>query len=178
MKCQGCNTAIGQQFTHAIVNNQCPACGKSIMESTKLASYLNLQELLKRNFSDLDVEKISTLIVANFEIKQLFKEQLTEDSEEGIIEEEDVKIAEEIVDPKVAYDEEYKKHQKQESKEILKRMREEALSEATADHWGLGEANGLIGEEGITHEATSKIQQMQSADNVVTGARGSFTRGS
>jgi len=170
MKCQNCNVAVGQQFSHAIQNNQCPACGKPIMEQVKLASYLGLKTLLHNNFPTADAEKIATLVVANFELKQLFKEELTDGVSEDI-------VVEEEIDPDVLADEESKVKQKAEAKDILQKMRQEALDEAEADHWGLGNANGLVSDDGITHEDVNRMKQNQSAENIASGARGSFSRG-
>jgi len=150
------------------------------MDSKKLASYLSLQSLLENNFPEIDVEKVSNLVVANFEIKQLFKEELTSEATGGITEEESEDVVEEEyedVDPDVVADEEHKRRQMAESKEILKRMREEALTEATAEHWGLGEANGLINPATLSVEEKLQYEREQSTQNITSGARGSFRRG-
>jgi hypothetical protein len=73
MQCESCNVVIRPEFTHAIKNNQCPACGQGIMQQAKLASYLSLRSLLESNVNDIDAETVASLIVANFELKQLFK---------------------------------------------------------------------------------------------------------
>src|SRR5690242_8766379 len=85
MKCENCEVNVGQEFAFAIKNNQCPACGKSIMMPEKLASFLSLQNLLRSNFKELDVEKVASLVVANFNLSQIFKEELPKAKTEGII---------------------------------------------------------------------------------------------
>jgi len=58
------------------------------MKQGTLASYLSLRTLLDDNFPEknTDVDALASLIVANFELKQLFKEGLQKDTEGGIIE--------------------------------------------------------------------------------------------
>lgn len=151
------------------------------MDGKKLASYLSLQSLLSNNFSNIDAEQVANLIVANFEIKQLFKEELTSETTEGITEvveeDEDTSNEQEVVDPDVLSDKEHKKRQMADAKETLKKMREEALSEATAEHWGLGDANGLVNPATLTVEEKIQYDKQQRAENISSGARGAFRRG-
>lgn len=151
------------------------------MEGNKLASYLSLQSLLGNNFPDIDVERVANLVVANFEIKQLFKEEFTSEPVEGITEEESEVVVEEdeeeVVDPDVMADEEYKQRQMADAKETLKKLREEALSEATAEHWGLGEANGLVNPAALSVEEKLQYEKEQRAQNIASGSRGAFRRG-
>lgn len=182
MKCQSCKVKINSSFAFAIKNNQCPACGNSIMDSKKLASYLSLQSLLDNNFSDIDTEKVVNLIVANFEIKQLFKEELTNGHVDDIVEVNEEMSGDdnnegEVSDPDVASDEEYKKRQMADAKETLKKLREEALNEATAEHWGLGEADGLVNPATLSVEEKLKYDKQQRAENISSGTRGAFRRG-
>lgn len=179
MKCQHCAVPVSQIFAYSIQNNQCPACGKAIMEQAQLTNFLRLQILLENNFPDIDSGSIATLVIANFNLQQVTKTELTKPAEEGIIEEESVEVEEEESsdsDP----DAESKAKQKAEAKEILKKMREEALEGAQedrlAEEWGLGNANGIVGADGLTHEATEHMKKRQSTDNILTGARGSFRR--
>lgn len=183
MKCQHCNVPVNQVFKHAIKNNQCPACGQAIMEQALLTNFLRLQILLENSFPDIDAGSVATLVVANFDLRQTVKENLQKPVEEGIIEEsgveveeESVEVEEESADP----DAEFKEQQKAEAKEILAKMRSEALEGAQedrlAEEWGLGNANGLVSAEGITHETVSQMRRQQSADNILTGTKGSFRR--
>ncbi|MFA5024038.1 MAG: hypothetical protein WC523_03740 [Patescibacteria group bacterium] len=73
MKCVNCGIEVSKEFMFALKANQCPGCGKAIMRSDQMGAYLSLCELLKSVLQDADVEKISALIVANFELKQSFK---------------------------------------------------------------------------------------------------------
>lgn len=166
MKCKSCNVKIDSSFSFAIKNNQCPACGDVIMDTARLNTFLSLRALLDSNFKNIDTEKVANLIVANFELKQLFKEELTSEDKEGITSLEDE-------DP----DSEHKETQMAEAKVLLKKMREEALDEAEADHWGLGDANGLVDAADTSVEGRMRLEQQQRADNIASGAQGSFRRG-
>lgn len=178
MRCESCNVVIKPEFTYAIKNNQCPACGQGIMQQAKLASYLSLRSLLESNVKDIDAETVASLIVANFELKQLFKEELQNHSEEGIIEVDEDEEEEEEVEEEDP-DEEFKKQQKKDSKVILAKMRDEALGGALKDRYNI-EDNGIVLEPDGTgmHEFVNKEKQMQSADTVASGLGGenSFSR--
>lgn len=179
MKCENCDIGVGPEFAFAIKNNQCPACGKSLMMPEKLASYLSLQNLLRSNFQDLDAEKVASLVIANFELKQIFKEELPKPKAEGIIKEELVvqpaANTEEVNEDDISSDAEFKKNQLAESKAILKRMRDEVLDEAIADQWGLGNANPFAAASDVRVFAEQE-KRKQTQENIVTGARGVFKR--
>lgn len=183
MKCQSCKIKIDSSFAHAIKMNQCPACGEAIMDHKKLGSYLSLQSLLESKLPDVDSEKVANLIVANFEVRQLFKEEDdTSSPGQGIIEvgdeeSEESVVVEEDIDPDVASDNEHKKAQMADAKERLRRMREEALTEATAEHWGLGDANGLVNPAALSVEEKLRWEREQRQQNITSGAGGAFRRG-
>jgi hypothetical protein len=63
MKCENCGAWVDPNFAFAIKNNQCPACGKEIMNREQLASYLSLVELLNTTKVSGSAE-LATLIVA------------------------------------------------------------------------------------------------------------------
>ena len=128
MKCNNCKVAIGQQFIFAIKMNQCPACGSQLMHTEKLASYISLQQLLKNNFSNLEVEKITSLIIANFEIKQLFKDESPQ------MENNTVEVIEDIES-----DEAYKKAQMEDAR---KQIREQEFENALKAQYGLDGSGG------------------------------------
>jgi len=172
MKCENCGASVSAEFTFAIKNNQCPACGGHIMAPERLAAYASLKELLS-TFEDVDVELVASVVIANFELKQRFKDAPKKVSqnlqEEGTIEvdEEDEGV-------------EYKKAQMKEAKEIsakLKQMRQEALDGAIADEWGLGEANTLADKDTM-HELIQRQRRQNSQDAVVSGmtSKNSFSR--
>ena len=177
MKCENCEVNVGPEFAFAIKNNQCPACGKSIMMPEKLASFLSLQNLLRSNFKELDAERVSTLVVANFELKQIFKEELPKAKNEGIIKVEALttKNTSEVTEDDVLADEEYKKKQMAESKTILKSMRDEVLNEVIADQWGLGNANAFTEAPDI-REIVDQEKKKQAQENILTGSKGAFRR--
>jgi len=184
MKCENCGVKVDKSFTFAIKKNQCPACGENIMDPETLGSYLTLQTLLKSSYKGIDIEGIATLIVANFELKQRFKDAavseditVTEEEEEEAEDDEETAEEPEIMqdtDP----DAEFKAKQKKEAKEILKQMRNEVYEEAVRDQWGLGddENNITIGDDESIAEATGRMRQEQSHRNIVTGSRGAFRR--
>lgn len=74
MKCINCEIKIDKSFAYAIKNNVCPACGENIMSAKSLASYVSLQNLLEQTVPDADIEKIANVIIANFELTQLFRD--------------------------------------------------------------------------------------------------------
>lgn len=182
MKCDNCKVTIKPEFTYAIQNNQCPACGGSIMKQAKLASYLSLRTLLENNIvaKGVDTDALASLIVANFEIKQLFKEELQKDVEEGIIEvEEETKVIA-SKEPDEDPDAEYKTRQKAEAKAILQKMRDEVLEGAVKDRYGLGdEDNLLLGDEEVNmYELVDKETKAQKQNVILSGGGGknSFSR--
>lgn len=170
MNCESCKVKIGAEFVFALKQNKCPACGESIMEGTKLSSFLSLQTLLRSNFQDLDIERIASLIVANFELVQIFKDsdEIKSSQSAAIIK----PLTKEEEDKK--FDEEFKKKQIEEARKI-KQMRDEALEEATADQWGLGNANAFL-EEGDVREMAHFEKRQQQTENILTGSKGSFRR--
>lgn len=130
MKCNNCKISIDKTFSYAIKNNLCPACGNNIMAPEKLAAFMSLQELIKENFPDINAEKVSNLIVANFELKQLFKESSVE-----VEEPKDIEVnKEEMSDEE--YDREYKAKQMEEARK-LKAMRESVFEDALRGQFGM-----------------------------------------
>jgi len=164
MKCESCSVPIGAEFAHAIRNNQCPACGKCIMQQAKLASYLSLRALLENNFQDTDVEKIATLIVANFELRQMFKEELQKSSEEGTIEVEEVEVEEDEPESIMHDGVKYEKPNKKKAKDMLKKMRDEVFNEALEDKSSIDFSDNelLLTTGGATHEQRTNAKQENS----------------
>jgi DNA-directed RNA polymerase subunit RPC12/RpoP len=187
MKCESCGIVIKPEFTHAINNNQCPACGKPIMQKAKLAAFLSLRTLLDSQIvvKGVDIDKLASLIMANFEVKQLFQEgpqpALQNEAEEGIMEvseEETVAVEEEEEDSDP--DAEYKQRQQAEAKEILKKMRDEVLAGAVKDRYGFGEEDNitldLLDDEVDPHEFVNKQMQQQRQEMIQNGTGGAFRR--
>lgn len=190
MKCENCSVDIGSEFIFAIKNNQCPACGGILMQQSKLSSYISLKTLLENNFKDIDVDKISALIVANFELRQLFKEELlnkqkkhsiVESKEQRKVEDDEGDVGmevEESYDP----DYEHKEQQKKEAKAILQRMRDEALSGAQDDRYGVGgdllDENMVLSDDPVTNAMLVKMEdkKRKSSDAINSGAAGAFRR--
>lgn len=186
MKCNSCKTAIEKVFSFAIKNNQCPACGKHIMQPEKLAAYISLQELIKDNFSGVDAEKVANLIVANFELKQLFKESVVKMS--GKTETKIVEVSEDEITNK-DHDEIHKLKQMEGARTKLKKMKEEAYEGALREQYGMnvddessdapGSDGGFFGENMEPIEATNRMVQTQkqevSQDKMLSGT-GGFSR--
>jgi hypothetical protein len=182
MKCENCSVKVDKSFAFAIKKNQCPACGENIMDPETLGSYLTLQTLLKSSYKGIDIEGIAALIVANFELKQRFKDTAVGESITVSEEDPEPEQDEEVVEPEVVQDAdpdaEFKVKQKKQAKEILKQMKEEVYEEAVRDQWGLGDDDSgiLLGEDETVAEATGRMRQEQSHRNIVTGSRGAFRR--
>jgi hypothetical protein len=175
MNCENCKIDIDEKFKAAIRNNKCPACDHTIMPTEKLASLISLKSLLSGNFESLDVERVASLIVANFDLKQIFKEELPKIKNDSIVKvEENTFVAEEVNEDDNS-DEEYKKKQLIESKKILQQMRDQALDEATAEQWGLGNANAFVDGDSI-REIVGNEKRAMSQENILTGAKGAFRR--
>lgn len=196
MKCGNCSVDIGLEFTFAISKNICPACGEQIMSPERLASLVSLKSLLSTNFRSSDVDKISNLVISNFEIRQLFKEEpkLEEQSPRQEARAELTQETVEEVEEEVQAEDEdtiFKKRQQEEARAILKKMKEEALdgedepdvreeafTEALAER--LGNANGLMMEDETPIEsavrAKREFEMEQQRRNVVSGSKGAFRR--
>lgn len=170
MKCNNCKVKINATFGFAIAQNQCPACGKSIMNKEHLASYLALQTLLKDHIEINKVDKIVSMIVANFELKQIFNDISGEDTE---VIEEDVEIYEDA-DP----DAESKKAQLKQGKEILKKLRDEALSGALKERYGMGDEGIILNDDGTlnTFEMERKQKLQDSREAITENGESSFRR--
>ena len=140
MKCNNCDINIDSKFYFAIKNNNCPACGKYIMPPEKLASYINLQQLIKDNFSDINSEKVATLIVANFELKQLFKESSGNSKIASRVsdDEETIEVSEDEMTDSES-DELHKANQMATAKAKLKSLREQAYKGALQKQYGMDE---------------------------------------
>ncbi len=187
MKCNNCNIIISNKFIFSIRNNQCPACGKSIMHPEQIASFISLKQLLSNNFGDLDAEIAANLIVANFELKQLFKE---DSSNKPIASREisDVEVSEDITDAES--DEIHKVDQMAKAKEKLKEMKQEAYEDALKDQYGMNEdevneddvtgSSSFFSEDGLnTIELADRMEKTQkqsdSKKGMMTGT-GGFSR--
>lgn len=198
MKCANCDVAIRKEFSYAIKNNQCPACGKAIMPPEQLAAFNSLKELLS-NVPNVDAEVVANLVVANFELKQLFKtapkKKLPKISSAGNsneAEEVTTEVAEEPHDDMSdeEYDEAYKAQQVSEAKKKLKQMKQEAYEDALREQYGMGEIeaegdvggpSGFFDEEGTPIERFNRMKNDQLRDeryNKMLSGKGGFTRSS
>ena len=192
MICENCNIVVDHKFEHAIRSNSCPGCGKHIMASEKLASYMSLQELIKNNFSDISAEKVANLVVANFELKQLFKESKIGEPQVEIIRKNKESKPIEVSEGEMS-DEEYDKIAKQkqikDAKNKLKKMKEEAYEDALRNQYGMGDIEDendmsgpndfFSGENMKPIEIADRMKQSQkqqtSKNGMLSGA-GGFTR--
>lgn len=181
MLCESCKVNIDGRFEHAIRSNQCPACGNLIMSPMKLSSYLSLKELLVKHFPKVDAEGVSSLIVANFEIKQSFRNELIEKPEGGIttpapVEEDDVEVEEEDepTGPVVHEGVRYEKVDKSKAQAMLQKMRDEALNDALNDRDDsedlADEAEMLMsGDESLKQEYLLKAKREAAAKKIRAG---------
>lgn len=133
MKCKNCSINIDARFQHAIRTNICPSCGKFIMDKGDLVVYIELQEIISKNFGDIDAEKLSSLLISKFDIRLPTDSHEDAEKVEVKVEKKD-KQTEEIEsvveeDPDKEYDQEYKARQMAEAKAKLDKMRNEALRE-------------------------------------------------
>jgi hypothetical protein len=181
MKCESCGIQIDGKFSHAIKNNQCPACGKELMQKAKLASYLSLCALLQENCKNVDAEHVATLIVANFEIKQIFQNDLKSPRKECTIEvaEGEASAEEEDEGPDEVVTEDgikLSKINKGDAQKMLQQMRDDALNGAMSERYGVEN-----GQEGIfmsenSYEERSIAEQQSKRDAIISGTSGSFSR--
>jgi hypothetical protein len=197
MLCESCNTSIDARFAYAIKNNQCPACGQPIMSAVKLSSFLSLKELLSKHHPGIDSDAVSSLIVANFDIKQSFKNDLPNEEKKGIMKQEEKKgivkqkipVNEEITEVVLEDDESgpigpvvhdgimYEKVDKDKAKVMLQKMRDEALNDALDGRDDLvDEAEMLMsGDETLKQEYLLKRKREASLSKIKSGT-GSFSR--
>lgn len=183
MKCESCGTLVDKKFTFALKNNQCPACGSPIMSPERLSSFQSLKELLNNGFKGVDVEGISSLIIANFDLKQRFKETIlskteekdesTESSEQKVPDKDDIVVEEQEDDgkPKVMPG----------AKDMLQKLRQQALQggdfeddESDADEWGLGNANSMVTKDDVERMMLNQ-KRNKSKEAFATGS-GAFSR--
>jgi len=174
MKCYNCKINVDGKFAHAIAQNICPACGKDIMSPEKIASYMSLQQLIAKSFPD-QAEKIANLVVANFEIKQLFREDIAEEISE----------VSEVVEERTPDQEADDAHKKNQIAEARKKIREQEYENALKSQYGMGDTDpdGVMEPDGFFEVAgeetnpiilASKLEQAQrqsdSYENMVSGA--------
>ena len=163
MKCMSCGLEISSKFIFAIRSNKCPACGEQIRDLKQLKEFEMLNDLFHKALDDgRGPEELALLILSNFDVRE-FKDAMLPKAKAA-----DIVVSED--DP----DAEHKIKQMAEAKDILQKMRDEALSDATADHWGLGDANGLVGDTAYDMVQNAKKAKSQEA---VTKGGGSFSRG-
>ncbi|KKL92815.1 hypothetical protein LCGC14_1880930 [marine sediment metagenome] len=170
MKCQNCKIEVDHKFEFAIRSNNCPACGKYIMVPEKLIAYTSLKELLSTSVKNIDADTVTSLIIANFEIKQLFKEELQKSSEEGTIEVEEV---EEDEPESIMHDGvKYEKPNKKKAKDMLKKMRDEVFNEALEDKsdTDFSDEELLLTTGGATHEQRTNAKQGNSFKALESGS--------
>ena len=160
------------------------------MDKDNLIAYMGLQEIIEKHSPDIDKEKLAGLIVANFEVKQLFNKG--PDVETGVAKDksENIEQAETVVeeDPDVAYDKEYKERQMTEAKSKLVAMREEAYGDAMRAQYfpednpdvdfNLDSEGDPFGNE-TTEEMANRLKQEYNRDqkhNKMLSGAGGFTR--
>lgn len=191
MKCENCEIKIDSTFSHAISSNVCPACGEQIMKAEKLAAYVSLQKLLEKADPELDSEAIANIIVANFEIKQLFKEDNFKNKPKKkkskasakVVEKEDSDAEEEVEEED--YDDEYRAQQMEEAKKII---RKQEYENALREQYGLVDVsyddlseNNIefdVAEENpiIKRDMMEKLEKQRESYNKMISGAGGFKR--
>ncbi len=172
MKCQNCKIEVDHKFEFAIRSNNCPACGKHIMVPEKLTAYTSLLELLSTNVKNIDADMIASLIVANFDIKQLFKEELQKSSEGGTIEVEEEETDKEEPESVMHDSVKYEKQDKKKAKDMLKKMRDEVFNDALEDKSDVdfSDEELLLSTGGATHEQRVNAKQGNSFQALESGS--------
>jgi DNA-directed RNA polymerase subunit RPC12/RpoP len=168
MKCGSCSVEIKPEFSHARKVNVCPSCGNQIMAPERVELFNTLKELVSAAYADLDLTGPVCLDFGELEVKPMPKHEPQAQKQ--------TKQAEEALDPDS--DESYKRNQMANAKDELKRLREEAYTEAMASQWGMD-----VGEEMVssgTNPGQVLIDQKQqiARDRIVNGSGGknSFRR--
>lgn len=152
MNCQFCKTHISKEFVYLINNNICGACGKQLMAQDSLAGFLGLKELLKSYVSDSD--KIASLIVSNFDVKQRFVSEQISINEEKISDNEQVEL-------------DARERAKLIEQQKLQKLKDEAFAEA---NYRAKLANALsdnpsddVEDEALIQETSVNLQQTRNA---------------
>lgn len=185
MKCGSCSIDIDEKFKFAITENRCPACGKSIMDSIQLASYISLLELFINNFGE-EIKAlprdIARLVVANFELKQIFQQQKLPSSENSGTIETESEVIEGEDDSEPVFDDDgirYEKIDKQKAKGMLQKMRDEALNEALNDRGDVDFSDDellLLSDGSARQEQVLEAKRNNSRQKIQSGAGASFSR--
>lgn len=189
MKCTNCGVEVDKKFAHSVKKNECPACGKSIMSPEKLAAYGSLKELLS-SLPNINASQVAGLVIANFDIKQLFK---TAAHKNAVSADDDVVEVTEGDDDEAAanrtFDELHKAEQLAEAKKKLKEMKENAYEDALRDQYGMGSSeDGDVDGDGsdifanldggqikIVNQMKTDQKRETGMENMLSG-QGGFTR--
>ena len=167
------------------------------MKSEQMGAYLSLCELLRTIMQEPGVEKVSSLIMANFELKQIFKVPAamvtadatavidTGDSSSITVEEPSI---DERAEAAIVMAETGIRPQAIDSKEAksrLQRMRDDALRGALDDRYGVelgDEKNMVIAQDPkANEEILDRIQRQKEASQIIANGgagKNSFGRSS
>jgi len=201
MNCSNCGVEISKEFIFAFSSNQCPACGKSIMNPDQSVAYLYLRELLKTALTEEDMEKISTLIMANFDLKKIsipgaFAPAYvaptpdqdgpgTNTPSEPEKNMEPINVTEEVQESVITEDGvKLEVLDKKKTQDVLQRMRDEALAGAIDERYGveLEDEDVLLSEDPKANaELLKKRQKQIDARRTISsgsGGKNSFSRSS
>jgi hypothetical protein len=173
MKCNSCGIEVSSDFSYAIKINKCPACGQDILSAKD--SILNL---LGHLFDNEGAVKIACLIMDNFsfeiscvdnntkltvlerKMKNAVKEKENE-NEGPVVTEDGIRL---------------EKFDKNASKDILQKMRDEVLNNAVEDRYGIGMGDGgiVLADPQGRAEASIAIKQEKARMAVLEGSGGKF----
>lgn len=165
MLCKNCNIEVAKTFVHAISNNICPACGKNIMDKNGFEIYAGLKTILEDNKVD-NVDEVMCAILMRFDVS-------LKDSSSKIVETKTIDAPGPDIDsepvPKINSEEVRR------NKDILQKMRDEALQEALQEKYG-DEVSFTVDEEMSMHEVVSRGIQEEKRNVILSGTGGSFRR--
>lgn len=68
MRCLSCNSEIQFVFKHAIAKNECPCCGKQIMDENTLSVVLDVENTILEEvqIGEEEAKKLATILVAKY----------------------------------------------------------------------------------------------------------------
>jgi hypothetical protein len=160
MKCGSCSVEIKPEFSFARKTNQCPSCGEQIMAPECVELFNTLRGLVSAQYPDLDLSGPVCLDFAECEVRMMPKVVAVQSKPITTAPEADES------------DDAYKKRQMANAKEELKRLREEAFTEATANQWGMDVGEELVSSGSNPGQMLIDQKQAAARDKIVNGAGG------
>lgn len=185
MKCSKCSIEISKEFKYAFIKNVCPACNGKIIETNNMACFVPLCELLEKYFTEKTAvisegisEDLAVLIMTSFNVLSKDAKIVSNTKTDGAVVsgEHEVVIGEDGI--------RFESFDKDKSKILLQKMRDEALQGAVSERYGEIEFSEevLVSENPIANAEFLKQQQkLKHAQDVISsglGEKGSIRRSS